>query len=137
MTKEKSRLWDTKCSLANASKRFMASRKVPALRTCSQVRVVRLAVELYVSQCSNPVSTLSCVGFGLQLEIGLFACHLLHNGVIGVLMGLTSTLSRCNWMADQQMSSMALMTMELTSSQDLASKRIHPSSITSAESLVT
>lgn len=44
MTKEKSRLCETKCSEAKASKRLMASRKVPAFRTCSQVRVVKLAI---------------------------------------------------------------------------------------------
>lgn len=33
-----------RCSWAKASKRVMASRKVPAERTCSHVRVVRLAV---------------------------------------------------------------------------------------------
>ena len=46
MTKEKSRFCPVKCSVANTSKRLMASLKVPAFRTCSQVRVVKLAEEM-------------------------------------------------------------------------------------------
>ncbi len=34
-----------RCSLANVSKRLIASRNVPALRTCSQVSVVKLAID--------------------------------------------------------------------------------------------
>jgi hypothetical protein len=44
VTKTKSRFWEVRCSEAKASKRLMASRKVPAFRTCSHVNVVRLAV---------------------------------------------------------------------------------------------
>lgn len=43
VTNEKSMFW--RCSEAKASNLLIASRKVPALRTCSQVRVVKLARE--------------------------------------------------------------------------------------------
>src|SRR5690606_12013778 len=43
VTKSKSRFCEVRCSDAKASKRLMASLNVPAFRTCSQVRVVKLA----------------------------------------------------------------------------------------------
>jgi len=43
VTKENSRFFGSRCSWAKLSKRLMASRKDPAVRTCSQVKVVRLA----------------------------------------------------------------------------------------------
>jgi hypothetical protein len=49
VTKTKSRFLDVRCSVANVSNREMASLKVPAFRTCSHVRVVKLAVEEQIS----------------------------------------------------------------------------------------
>ena len=43
MTKANSELWGIKFSCAKLSKRLMASRNVPAVRTCSHVSVVKLA----------------------------------------------------------------------------------------------
>lgn len=55
---------------------------------------------------------------------------------MGVLTGFTKTLSRCNYQ-DGEPNQVQLMERPLTSSQDFASSRIHPNSITSAESFVT
>lgn len=44
VTKENSRLFGRRYSWAKLSNRFIASRKDPAVRTCSQVKVVRLAI---------------------------------------------------------------------------------------------
>ena len=64
----------------------MASRKVPALRTCSHVKVVKLA-EGFLS--GGPFSRKRIRG-----EDEESGSYLLHRGVMGVLMGLTRTLSR-------------------------------------------
>jgi len=52
VTKANSRFLEVMCSLAKLSKRVTASLNVPALRTCSQVRVVRLA-KVVVSDCAG------------------------------------------------------------------------------------
>lgn len=102
VTKTKSRFWEVKCSFANVSNRLMASRKVPALRTCSQVRVVKLAKDANVSwrifNLSSPLQERGVVWRdGNKIRSQASCNYLLHNGVIGVLMGLTRTLSRVIW----------------------------------------
>jgi hypothetical protein len=87
-TKANSSFLESRCSCVKASKRLTASRKVPAERTCSQVRVVKLANFPQKCQCR-------------KIDIrNLGPLHplwdVLQRGVIGVLTGLTRTLSRCN-----------------------------------------
>jgi len=63
---------------------------------------------------------------------------ILHRGVIGVLTGLTSTLSRCSYAdADSLVRRKGPGGRDHTSSSVFALSNSHPTSITSAESLVT
>jgi hypothetical protein len=79
VTKANSRFLGNRCSWANVSKRLIASRNVPALRTWSQVRVVRLAAGR--GQVEGQKGERGEGGDSLQ------------SAVMGVLTGLTKTLS--------------------------------------------
>lgn len=126
MTKANSKLLDTKCSWANASKRLIASRNVTAVRTFSQVRVVRLA-EIYHQYAARSGG----------MAHSNRAIDSLHSGVIGVLTGFTSMLSRCIYDCASEPLGSAAKAYQHTSSQVLASSKSQPISMTSAESLVT
>lgn len=66
----------------------------------------------------------------------LLESFLLHKGVMGVLTGLTRTLSR--WSCKELVVAVCRLQFRcLTSSQFFESSRIQPSSMTSAESFVT
>lgn len=93
VTKVKSKFCEIKNSCAKESKRLMASRKEPAVRTCSQVRVVRLAE----AKGQYPSKAFRCYnenGVSVRPLEQRKKVDILHRGVIGVLTGLTSTLSR-------------------------------------------
>jgi hypothetical protein len=69
---------------------------------------------------------------------GWFRLVLLQSGVMGVLTGLTRTLSRWSCIEKERQTGLQIRAGFLpTSSQFLESSRIQPSSMTSAESLVT
>lgn len=64
VTKANSRCLLVRCSWANASNREIASRKVPAVRTCSHVRVVKLAIQIGQPMFAYTINTffLNCSG---------------------------------------------------------------------------
>ena len=123
MTNANSRFLEIRCSWAKFLKRSIASWKEPAVRTWSQVRVVKLAVKVNMS-----------AGLGVH--------------VVSKRLTAQRRDGRVDWL-DEDALAVELQVSSapcwgnvwccnvFTSSQDFASSRIHPSSITSAESLVT
>jgi len=110
------------CSCANVSKRLMASRNEPALRTWSQVSVVKLAAGIRQPMRSRSVGEGQLTAQRSDGGIDRF-----HKYALTVK--LTTCISSCGRNGGSGGSH--------TSSQDFASSKIQPSSMTSAESFVT
>lgn len=109
----------------------MASRKVPAERTCSQVRVVKLAGQRQPLNAhtggANLVERLELTAERSDGGVDGFDEHTLPVQLLRRTRsaGLHSSRQHCQTQAAR------------TSSHVFVSSKIHPSSITSAESLVT
>src|SRR6266480_2500217 len=120
VTKANSRFFGRMCSLANWSNLLTASRKVPAFRTCSQVSVVRLAVDwVRIDVCSVR-----------GVNGGILTAKWSDRGVDGFDEDTLSMELDFSAVSER----FSRLGAKQTSSQVFASSRIQPSSMTSAES---